>query len=162
IGNDVFIGPNATFTNDKFPRSKKHQDIIPITMVEDGASIGANATVLPGITIGRQAMIAAGSVVTHSVPPRTIVVGNPARIEGYVDTSKRILSTNMPSPLDQEPNTISSKVRGVTIHCLKAVYDLRGNLSAGNFAEDIPFLPKRYFVVFDVPAKDVRGEHAHK
>ena len=65
---DVFIGPNATFTNDRYPRSKHHLSSYPETRIEDGASIGANATVLPGITIGQGAMVGAGSVVIHSVP----------------------------------------------------------------------------------------------
>ncbi|RUW40276.1 acyltransferase, partial [Mesorhizobium sp. M8A.F.Ca.ET.021.01.1.1] len=60
LGNRVFVGPNATFTNDRFPRSKEYPEAFLLTTVEDGASIGANATILPGIIIGRQAMIGAG------------------------------------------------------------------------------------------------------
>jgi acetyltransferase-like isoleucine patch superfamily enzyme len=84
IGDDVFIGPNATFTNDPFPRSKVYEHEIAVTRVEAGASIGANATILPGLTIGARAMVGAGSVVTHDVPPRAIVAGNPARLVGDV------------------------------------------------------------------------------
>lgn len=80
IGNDVFIGPNATFTNDLFPRSKQYPAEFFGVTVEDGASIGANATLLPGIRIGRGAMIGAGSVVTKDVPDWAVVVGNPARV----------------------------------------------------------------------------------
>ena len=80
LEDDVFVGPNATFTNDKFPRSKKFLDKFPQTIVKQGASIGANATILPGITIGKYAMIGAGAVVTHDVPDGCLVVGNPARI----------------------------------------------------------------------------------
>lgn len=85
VGNDVFIGPNATFTNDKFPRSKVRPEKFLQTRVEDGASIGANATILPGLVIGKGAMVAAGAVVTKSVPDRAIVMGNPARVHAYVD-----------------------------------------------------------------------------
>jgi acetyltransferase-like isoleucine patch superfamily enzyme len=82
IEDDVFIGPNATFTNDRFPRSKRYPKSFPSTVVERGASIGANATILPGIVIGRGAMVGAGAVVTRSVPPERIVAGNPARVVG--------------------------------------------------------------------------------
>lgn len=80
IGNGVFIGPNATFTNDRMPRSKEYPEHFSITRIEDGASIGANATILPGLTIGRRAMIGAGAVVTSDVPEGATVVGNPARM----------------------------------------------------------------------------------
>lgn len=79
IEDDVFIGPNATFTNDLFPRSKQEFAMLQ-TIVRKGATIGANATILPGITIGENAMVGAGSVVTKDVPPDVLVVGNPARI----------------------------------------------------------------------------------
>lgn len=80
IGNNVFIGPNVTFTNDIFPRSKVYPDNFTGITVQDFASIGANATILPGVTIGESAMIGAGSVVTKDVPPKAVVVGNPAKI----------------------------------------------------------------------------------
>jgi UDP-2-acetamido-3-amino-2,3-dideoxy-glucuronate N-acetyltransferase len=80
IEDDVFIGPNATFTNDIYPRSKKYPDKFLRTHIKAGASIGANATILAGLTIGENAMVGAGSVVTKDVPPYAIVVGNPARV----------------------------------------------------------------------------------
>ncbi|MFU0967500.1 acyltransferase [Kluyvera ascorbata] len=79
IEDDVFIGPCVAFTNDKKPRSKQYHDEYPRTIIKKGASIGANATILPGITIGEGAMIGAGAVVTRDVLPNTTVVGNPAR-----------------------------------------------------------------------------------
>lgn len=84
IENDVFIGPNATFTNDLYPRSKQYPEEFKRTVVKQGASIGANSTILPGITIGLKAMVGAGSVVTKSVPDYAVVVGNPAKIIKYV------------------------------------------------------------------------------
>ena len=79
VGDGVFIGPNATFTNDRFPRSKQRPDAFLVTQILDGASIGANATILPGLTIGRRAMVGAGAVVVSDVADDTVVVGNPAR-----------------------------------------------------------------------------------
>lgn len=87
IEDDVFIGPNVTFTNDPFPRSKQYPAAFPVTTVKAGASIGGGATILPGITIGRHAMVGAGAVVTRSVPDGAVVVGNPARIVRYVGGS---------------------------------------------------------------------------
>ena len=79
IEDDVFIGPNVTFSNDVFPRSKQYPDSFTITHVKSGASVGAGAVLLPGITVGLRAMIGAGAVVTKSVPD-CVVVGNPARV----------------------------------------------------------------------------------
>lgn len=85
LEDDVFIGPCVAFTNDKKPRSKQYPDEFPKTIVEKGASIGANATILPGIRIGQNALIGAGAVVTKDVPQNAIVVGNPAHIKGYIE-----------------------------------------------------------------------------
>ena len=82
LEDDVMVGPNATFTNDLYPRSKKPFELLR-TLVKKGASIGANATILCGITIGEGAMVGAGSVVLKDVPPHAVVVGNPARIIRY-------------------------------------------------------------------------------
>lgn len=80
VGNNVFIGPNATFTNDNFPRSKQYPESFSRTFIDDGASIGANAVILPGIRIGAGAMVGAGAVVTKDVPEGAVVIGNPAKI----------------------------------------------------------------------------------
>lgn len=84
LEDNVFIGPNATFTNDKKPRSKQYPEAFDKTIIQKGASIGANATLLPGITIGRNAMVGAGAIVTKDVPDNAIIVGNPAYIKGYI------------------------------------------------------------------------------
>lgn len=88
IEDDVFVGPNVSFTNDKYPRVKGEWKLLR-TKVKKGASIGANSVILPGMTIGEDAMVGAGSVVTEDVPSRAIVVGNPARITGYRDKNER-------------------------------------------------------------------------
>lgn len=82
IEDDVFLGPNVTFANDKYPRSKHYPHEYLRTTIQKGASIGAGAVILPGITIGEGAMVGAGSVVTRDVPARVTVIGNPARIKG--------------------------------------------------------------------------------
>ncbi|MGG6343565.1 WxcM-like domain-containing protein [Stenotrophomonas indicatrix] len=158
LGDDVFVGPNATFTNDRFPRSGQHLDSFPETVVEAGASIGANATLLPGVRIGSGAMVGAGAVITRSVPPNAIVVGNPARIVGYVTDGK---TQTRPTAVSSDDTPLSS-VSGVKLHKLPRYQDLRGALSVGEFSKDLPFQPKRYFLVFDVPSQETRGEHAHR
>lgn len=81
---DVFIGPCVAFTNDKRPRSRHYPDSWPQTLLKRGCSLGANSTLLPGIVIGRYAMVGAGSVVTRDVPDFGMVYGNPARFQGWV------------------------------------------------------------------------------
>jgi UDP-2-acetamido-3-amino-2,3-dideoxy-glucuronate N-acetyltransferase len=161
LADDVFVGPNATFTNDLFPRSKSHERPLLRTVVATGASVGANATILPGLTIGAMAMVGAGSVVTRDVPPGAIVRGNPARITGYVDALRRDETFGETAAGSGEKVTHSS-LPGVTIHRLRVATDLRGSLSACEFDDDLPFVVRRSFIVYDVPSKDVRGAHAHR
>jgi len=85
VADDVFIGPNVTFTNDPFPRSRQHPERFLTTHIEAGASIGAGAVILPGLTVGAGAMVGAGSVVTKDVPAHALVVGSPARVVRYLD-----------------------------------------------------------------------------
>lgn len=158
VEDDVFIGPNATFTNDPFPRSKQRPERFARTLIKKGASIGANATILPGLIIGEGAMVGAGAVVTRNVPPHAILAGNPARITGYCDTVPAAPAHLQP----EEPGAFPTAVRGVTFHRLPLVEDLRGLLSYAEFGRHVPFEIKRYFIVFGVSGKEVRGEHAHK
>lgn len=88
VQDDVFIGPNVTFTNDRYPRSKQYPEEFLQTVIEQGASIGANATILPGVRIGRFSMVGAGSVVTKDVPENSLVVGNPARVMRKLEEPK--------------------------------------------------------------------------
>jgi acetyltransferase-like isoleucine patch superfamily enzyme/dTDP-4-dehydrorhamnose 3,5-epimerase-like enzyme len=158
IENDVFIGPNVTFTNDPFPRSKQYPEEFARTVVRRGASIGANATILPGIIIGQNSVVGAGAVVTSNVPPFAIVTGNPARISGYSQSEVK----QSVKPHKMTPSLKNGDVAGVEIYHLPFITDLRGNLSVAEYGKDLPFVPKRYFLVFDVPSKEVRGEHAHR
>lgn len=160
VGDDVFIGPNVSFANDRFPRSKKAPTKFLQTVVEAGASIGSGATVLPGVTVGRNAMVAAGAVVTRSVPPNAIVVGNPAKIVGYVNADRSKVAAG--ESLAADVGAQSTQVAGVSLHRMPRVVDIRGSLTVGEFDRSIPFAVKRYFMVFDVPSKETRGEHAHR
>ena len=95
VEDDVFIGPNAVFTNDPRPRSKQHLKTYPQTLLKQGCTLGAGSTTLPGLTIGRWAMVGAGSVVTHDVPDHALVVGNPARWRAWVcRCGEKLLSTS--------------------------------------------------------------------
>lgn len=163
IEDDVFVGPDVTFTNDAFPRSKVHRRELSGTVVRRGASLGANCTILPGLTIGIEAMVGAGSVLTHDVPPFAIVVGNPARIVGYVDTDEVDQSrvTRPGLPAEDEP-VRPLRVAGATLSRLVRADDLRGSLVSGEVDSHIPFAPRRFFSVMHVPSKDVRGAHAHR
>jgi acetyltransferase-like isoleucine patch superfamily enzyme len=163
LEDDVFVGPNATFTNDPFPRSKRHLARYPQTVIREGASIGANATILCGLTVGRRAMVGAGAVVTRSVPPYAVVVGNPARIVRYVEAVAQGEAPTAAEPV-AAPATgeVPLGVRGVTLERRPVIRDMRGNLTAREVGQGLPFVPRRYFIVHDVPTKEVRGEHAHR
>ena len=158
LHDDVFVGPNATFTNDRFPRSKQYPDEFPRTIIEKRASIGGGAVILPGIRIGQNAMVGAGAVVTRDVPPFAIVVGNPARITGYADsTGKRMTAPSV----ETTSEAVAPALQSALVPLRKAT-DMRGSLVVAEFANDLPFTPQRFFTVFDVPSRDVRGEHAHR
>ena len=161
LEDDVFVGPNVTFTNDTFPRSKQHPEKFESTLIRQGASIGANATILGGVVVGKNAMVGAGSIVTRDVPPNAIVKGGPARITGYVSSISHTFEEVKQA--DGKSKAIENlNVKGVRLYRLPIIVDLRGSLSFAEYGQFLPFIPKRYFLVFDVTSKEIRGEHAHK
>jgi UDP-2-acetamido-3-amino-2,3-dideoxy-glucuronate N-acetyltransferase len=126
-----------------------------------GAAVGANATIYPGVTIGSHAVVRPGAVVARSVPPGAIVEGHPAAIVGYVDTQAAPVAA-LTVPSRREATVESLPVAGVTLHHFPVVPDLRGNLTIGEFDQQVPFMPQRYFMVYGVPNREIRGEHAHR
>lgn len=157
LEDDVFIGPSVSFTNDRFPRSKQWLDVHPQTTVKRGASVGANATLLP-VTVGEYAMVGAGAVVTRDVPPYAIVVGNPARIVGYVGTEKK------PRATGDAGNAVESSAAGMKtrLQTIPSAVDMRGDLGVIEWQKEFPFEVKRIYYTYRVPSHEVRGEHAHK
>lgn len=145
----VFVGPNATFSNDRFPRSRQQPDAFAQTVVEAGASIGANATILPGVTIGAGAMIGAGAVVTRDVPPRAVIVGNPGRFAGYAEAVTLQPGEDLPADF---PAKIVRLAGHDGPHGLLAVLD----------DGEAPFPMRRLFVIKGVPSGHARGVHAHR
>lgn len=128
------------------------------TIIRRGASIGAGSTVYPGVIIGARSIVKPGSVVTRTVPPLAIVEGNPAIITGYRSTCLNTYTGDRKN----EKTPVNSTVTGVVLEYCPLFSDLRGDLSVGEFEKNVPFSPKRYFLIFSVPTAETRGEHAHK
>lgn len=159
IEQEAVLAPNACIADQKFLSDDHPANHV---IIRKGAMIGANAVILPGITISEHAVIGAGAIVTRSVPPNAVVVGSPARIIGYVNAKR----TRIKEPIIASQSSIekvsTTAVKGITLHRFSLIKDMRGNLTVGEFLRDIPFIPKRYFMVFNVPTAETRGEHAHR
>ncbi len=161
IEDDVFIGPNAAFASG-FARPDSGgmpQDSSLCTLVKRGASIGANATILPGVTIGENAVAAPGAVVTLNVPRNAVVSGNPATISSYVDTRPASATTLR---VNSDAGVSRLLAGGTRLIRVPGVLDLRGNLVHVTSRVEIPFEIQRAFFVYGVPSRDIRGEHAHR
>lgn len=150
IGERVHIGHGVCFIT---PSSELER----IDIAQD-VTIGAQSIIHQGVSIGAHAVIAPGAVVQRSIPSMAIVDGSPAKIVGYVGASQQELAIGVAlnPPID------ASHVSGVKLHNLPRIVDIRGNLTVGEFDRSIPFIAKRYFMVFDVPSAETRGEHAHR
>lgn len=183
LDDDVVVDANVTFAHSSLSPNEQASFAPRETFVQSRARIGANSTILESVSIGRGATVGAGStigpdvlvgqhariepgsVVGRNIPPFAIVSGNPATIVGYVDAR----SSDVDKPLAAAAlrATPNAGIRNVgvgraAICSLPIINDIRGTLSAAEYGNQLPFVPKRYFVVFDVPGPEVRGEHAHK
>jgi acetyltransferase-like isoleucine patch superfamily enzyme len=127
LADDVFVGPRVTFTNDRNPRSmsgRPESEWLTATYVDQGASLGANATIVAGSRIGAYALVAAGAVVTRDVPPHALVAGNPARIIGWVAHSGQRLDRALAGPNGEQ-------------YAFRSPGDLSGGLELFRAAEDV-------------------------
>ena len=129
------------------------------TCIAENATIGAGCIIGLDITIAQGAILEPGAVVLQNVPAHAIVGGNPAKITGYTQTDDIARNSNVITATNDE--VVNIGVNNVTLHRFKLVKDYRGDLSVGEFTKEIPFEPKRYFLVFNVPSEKTRGEHAH-
>lgn len=149
----VRVGPNAVIL------APDGEGEMP-TVVEHDAVIGANATILSGVTVGFEAQVRPGAVVSRSVPPRAIADGNPALIVGYVDAERPSQVARGKPSGPGEPRL--SRVRGVALLPLRTAADMRGALAVAEAGCEMPFEPRRSFLVYDVPSAETRGQHAHR
>ena len=156
LGDEVHVGPNVVFIE------PDEGSACRVGRACARVRIGANAVIYPDVVLATGAVVRAGAIVKRSVPHGAIVEGNPATIVGYVNTvhSRSHLTPLMPGR-GTDP-VAKTEVDGVTLHRMHVVPDLRGSLTVGEFQRQIPFTPLRYFIVFGVPSRETRGEHAHR
>lgn len=137
-------------------------------VLRQNARLDAAAVIGADVTIGQGAWVKAGSVVLRSVPPNAIVEGNSAQVVGYLDGEG---SRRKPDPkhIDihalshlSRPSKVDLGVGECALFLMRRITDARGSLTVGEVPTEVPFSPARYFVVFDVPSMELRGEHAHK
>jgi hypothetical protein len=140
----------------------------PDIVLEQNVRLDAACVIGDGVTIGRGAWVRPGAVVLQSIPANAIVEGNPAQIVGYV---QQAATSGLPNlrhvnrrDFDtlERPTKVPLDVGGSALFLMRRIIDARGSLSVGEVPTEVPFMPKRYFVVYDVPSSELRGEHAHK
>ena len=137
-------------------------------VLRQGAQLEAASVIGAGVTIGQGARVRAGAVVLRSVPPNAVVEGNPAQVVGYRDGAQaqgspevRRITHGDHAHLPR-PARVSLRVGACALYLMRRAVDARGSLTVGEVPDELPFTPRRYFAVFDVPSVELRGEHAHK
>jgi len=162
---DIMVGPDSVVEPGVCIASPRPGKALESSAIRLGQKvhIGAGTVLSAGVSIGDHAWIEPGTVVLRNIPPHAIVSGNPATISGYMDDS--IHQGSAVTTLVARPDSLGVHpclVQGVTVHHFARISDLRGDLTVGEFERNVPFRPKRYFIVYDVPSTETRGEHAHK
>ena len=155
IAEGAAIGPRVVFAG-------------PGIVLRTGARLDAACVIGEEVVIGQGAWVRAGAVVLRSVPPYAIVEGNPAQVVGYVTPARdgtrpapRLIDVTAYKDLPR-PARVPLDVGDSALYLMRRITDTRGALSVGEVPTEVPFAPARYFVVFDVPSEELRGEHAHK
>lgn len=155
IAQSAVIGPRVVLAGDGI-------------VVRDNVRLDAGSIIGEGVTLGQGAWVRAGAVVLRSVPPNAIVEGNPAQVVGYLSVAS---NSNRPIPNHIEiqryselprPTRMPLGVGECELFLMRTMSDARGALTVGEVPDELPFVPARYFAVFDVPSMELRGEHAHK
>ena len=138
-------------------------------ILRDGVQLDAACVIGEGVNVGQGAWVKAGAVVLRSVPPNAIVEGNPAQVVGYLNSRTHEKSRPTPHHVDIDslgkvarPAQVRLGVGNSTLYLMRKVSDARGALTVGELPDELPFIPARYFVVYNVPSLELRGEHAHK
>lgn len=156
VGKGVQFGPRVVISGDG-------------VVLRDNVRLDAACVIGEGVNVGQGAWVRAGAVVLRSVPPNAIVEGNPAQVVGYLNSSTHEESRPDPRHVDIDglgdlarPAQVGLGVGDSILYLMRRVSDARGALTVGEVPEEVPFIPARYFVVFDVPSLELRGEHAHK
>jgi acetyltransferase-like isoleucine patch superfamily enzyme/dTDP-4-dehydrorhamnose 3,5-epimerase-like enzyme len=159
------LGPGVTLEAPSADKDQQgNQDRDHGIVIGANARVGAGALICRGVRLGQGAVVAAGAVVEQDVPPHAVVSGAPARITDYVRNGRGapVMAWYQRAIFPEQPSTVPLGVGGVTLHRFKFLQDPRGDLSVAEFEREIPFLPKRYFLVMNVPSDKTRGEHAHR
>jgi hypothetical protein len=155
IAQNATIGPRVVLAGDGI-------------VLRDNVRLDAACVIGEGVTVGQGAWVRAGAVVLRSVPANAIVEGNPAKVVGYVNGAH---AERRPDPRHVDihglgnlarPAQVNLEVGNSTLYLMRRITDTRGTLTVGEVPTEVPFAPARYFVVFDVPSLELRGEHAHK